>query len=466
MYKKITFLLIILSFLMTSGFGCKTTDPKALEGMKPVTLTYWRVWDDSDAFDEIIAKYKTIHPNIKIEYKKLRYDEFEKELTDALAEDRGPDMFSIQNTWVEAYENKISPMPSSITLSYPVVKGTIQKEIVPELRTTKSITLNEIKNNFIDTVYKDVVLKVEEPTSRIKSEKIFGLPISIDTLVMYFNRDLFNNAGIPNPPKYWNKEFQQDVKKLTRQDTKGQIEQSGAALGGSDNINRYSDILSVLMMQNGANMINENNVVLFDRIPSSLEGKNYNPGLEALRFYTDFANPAKEVYAWNSNLNNSLDMFIQGKLAMMFGYAYMLPQIKTQAPKLNFSISSLPQIEGNTKTVNFANYWVETVSKKSKYQNESWDFIQFITKADQAKLYINKTKKPTALRSLINYQLEDNDMKIFAEQILTANSWYHGKNALAAEKIIGEMIDLVTKGQDKIENIITVTARKVQQTIK
>jgi len=460
MKNKLFIMFLIFSFLLTSGFGCKLADKETKEAMEPITLEYWRVWDGPDAFSEIIANYKQLHPFITINYRKLRYSEYEKELLEALAEDRGPDILSIHNTWIKKYENKLTPVPAAITMAYPVTKGSIKKEVVNELRTAKSLTLRELQNNFVDTVYDDVVLK-----NKSGQDAIYALPLSVDTLVMYYNRDLLNNAGIAQPPAFWNKEFQQMVKKLTKQDTRGEIIQSGVALGGSDNIERASDILAVLMMQNGAQMVDDNNNIVFDQIPVALKGQNYNPGLDALRFYTDFSNPAKEVYSWNSDLDNSLEMFIAGKLALMFGYAYHLPTIKARAPKLNFGIDKLPQIEDNYNGINFANYWVEAVSNKSKNVNEAWDFIQFATKAEQAKLYLTKTKKPTALRSLINEQLEDDDINIFAGQILTADSWYRGDDSNAAELIINDMIDSVVTGQDEIEEIINLAARRVQQTI-
>ena len=150
---------------------------------------------------------------------------------------------------------------------------------------------------------------------------------------------------------------------------------------------------------------------------------------------------------------------------MMFVYSYHLAQIRAQAPKLNLGIAKLPQIEGNPQNINFANYWVETVSNKSKYTSEAWDFVQFATRAEQAKLYLNTAKRPTALRELINKQVDDMAIGVFAEQVLTAQSWYQGADANAMEKIIGEMIDSVVAGQDKIENIINLGARRVQQTI-
>src|SRR3989339_884689 len=434
MKTKIITLSLLFIFLLTSGFGCKLVDQKTQEAMKPITLNYWRVWDGPDAFEEIFSAYKALHPFITINYRKLRYDEYENELLNALAEDRGPDIFSIHNTWLKKYKSKITPLPPTTTLAYPITQGTIKKEVIPQLRTTKSLNAKDIKNNFVNIVYRDVAGLIFNEATKKYEEKIYGLPLFVDTLAMYYNKDLFNNAGLAQSPAYWNNEFQQAVKKTTKQDTKGEIIQSGAGLGGSNNIERYSDILSVLMMQNGSVMADDDSrQVLFNQIPPSFKDQSYNPGLEALRFYTDFANPAKEVYSWNKNLDDSLNLFAQGKLAIMFGYSYHLATIRAQAPKLNFAITKLPQIEGNTP-VNFANYWVETVSSKSKYLNEAWDFIQFATKAEQAKTYLDKAKRPTALRALINEQIDDDDMGVFAEQVLTAKSWYHGADSAAAEK--------------------------------
>jgi multiple sugar transport system substrate-binding protein len=464
MTRKIFLLLFIFIFLITSGFGCKMVDKEVQEAMKPITLEYWRVWDGPDAFEEIITAYNQLHPFIKINYKKLRYSEYERELLEAMAEDRGPDILSIHNTWVKKYQNMLAPMPDTITMAYPIVKGTIKKEVIPELRTKKSLSLGELENNFVDVVYGDVVYP-EIVEKEVVGERIYALPLSVDTLAMYYNKDLLNNSGIPETPGYWNTAFQQTVKKLTKQDTKGNIIQSGVALGGSTNIERYSDILSVLMMQNGTVML-EDGRVLFHSIPSYLKNDNIFPGLEALRFYTDFANPAKEVYSWNSEMENSLNLFIQGKLALFFGYAYHLPEIKTGAPKLNFGVAKLPQIEGSSQQINFANYWVEGVSKKSEHITEAWDFVQFMASSEQVKKYLDKVKKPTALRALVNDQAADDDIKVFVEQVLTAKSWYKGDDANAAEIIIGEMIDSMVRGDDKPDNIIKLGAGRVQQTLE
>jgi multiple sugar transport system substrate-binding protein len=459
MKHKIFALFLIFTFLLTAGAGCSNgSSSSSGSAVKPITLTYWRTYDDEDAFDAIITNYQKLHPNVTIQYKKFRYDEYEKDLINALAEDRGPDIFSIPDTWVSEYQNKITPLPAQLAIATPVVKGTIKKSVVNELVTSPSLTLKDLKNNFVDIVYNDAVL------NKNGVNQIYGLPLYVDTMAMYYNTDLFNNAGISQAPQYWNDDFQKDVKKLTKQDGHGNIVQSGVAMGGSANVQRPEDILSLLMMQNGAVMM-QNGSVSFQNIPAGSQ-QSYNPGLEALRFYTDFSNPAKDVYCWNSNMTDSLTMFEQGNLGIMFDYAYDLPTIKAAAPKLNFSVAAMPQIQGNSNQVNYANYWLETVSAKSKNVDVAWDFIQFETSQKQVQNYLKVAQKPTALRSLIDSQVNDMNIGVFASQVLTAQSWYKGNNPLAAENAMQEMIDATVKDEKDISTIINQGADKVQQTIQ
>ena len=178
------------------------------------------------------------------------------------------------------------------------------------------------------------------------------------------------------------------------------------------------------MMQNGTVMM-QGNSVTFDKMPANLQ-RELPPGEAALRFYIDFASPSKEVYCWNSELPSSVEQFAQGNAAFFFGYSYHVPYIKNLAPKLNFAVTKAPQIE-NSQEINYANYWAYTVSSKTKYSNEAWNFIQFITtNADNNAKYLEKTQKPAALRSLISSQLEDPTIGAFAAQSLTAQSWYQG----------------------------------------
>ena len=459
---RLASILVLLTF---TGGACRLISPEVQRAAKPITLKYWRVFDDSDTFDDIIAAYRALHPNIQIEYRKLRPEEYERELLNAFAEDRGPDIFSVHNTWTRGYQSKLLPLPAQTTVPTREIQGTIKKEAVTVLRTKPSITLRQLRNDYIDAVYADVVIPTpDEKKPEEVTDRVYGLPLSVDSLVLYFNRDLLNAAKIATPPRTWS-EFQQTVKRLTRLDNRGNIIQAGAALGSGRNVERAFDILSLLMMQNGAKMTDESGFAAFQTLPRELAGRPAPPGEEALIFYTDFANPGKEVYTWNTLMASSFESFVNGKAAMFLGYSYHLPLIRARAPKLNLGISGAPQIEGNPE-INYANFWVEGVSRKTKNPNEAWDFVQFAASPEQVKKYLTKSRRPTALRALITSELDDEDLGVFANQTLTAQSWYRGKDAASAERAFVDMIESVVSGALPAREAIRFTAEKVNQTIR
>lgn len=454
---------LLLSTLVLTGQGCLNPGVQAPPASaKPITLNYWRVLDDGDAFGDVINAYRALHPNVTVNYRKLRLDEYEGELVNAFAEDRGPDIFTVHNDWIRAYRPKLLPAPASVKMAFREIQG-VQKNQVWVQKTLPVITPAQVKNNFVDQAGRDVVIKGQssDPKQGIV-DQLWGLPLAMDTMALYYNKDILNAAGIPTPATNW-AEFQDHVKRLTTYDEQGKLMKPAAGIGTSRNVDRSFDLLSLLMMQNGAEMADANGLPTFQKTPQNMT-RDIPPGVEALTFYTDFANPSKEVFTWDDTQPNSFDAFISGKTAYYFGYAYALPSIRARAPKLNFGVTNVPQIDPANK-VNFANYWVEAVSKKSKNADAAWDFVQFAAAADQAKLYLNKTSKPTALRSLVNTQLSDPDIGVFASQVLTAKSWYQGADSQATESAFNEMIDSTLAGALP-DRAISLAAQTVAQTIR
>jgi multiple sugar transport system substrate-binding protein len=432
--RRIGTLILFVLFLSTMGQSCTLLGPGGDEALfKPVTLEYWRVYDTPDTMEEILAAYRKIHTNVTVNYRTFRYEEYEQELLDALAEDRGPDMFSIPNAWVGRYESKILPMPRAIKI------GTVQKvkEDEPAVKSVKiqeGYTARQVQTLFVEAVYNDVVRK------DVKGDIILGLPYSVDTLALFFNRDLLNNESIDAPPTSWT-EFEEAVKKITKVDEETQrILQSGAAFGGGKSIQRVSDIISMLMIQNGAEMT-KNGTVVFDRAAAQGIQTEDSPAVNALQYYTDFASPGKEYYTWNDDEGlDSFEAFSQGKTAFFFGYSYHDQMFKTKAPRVRYGIVPVPQIGYPNPQATYANYWIETVSKKSRNPNYAWDFLKFAAQKGQVDAYLKRTKRPTALRSLIEEQKKDEDLAPFAEQLLFAKSWYQGKNPRLMERAFADMI--------------------------
>jgi multiple sugar transport system substrate-binding protein len=477
-------LVLLLSLVFLSG--CGTTTPSY-----EVRLEVWGLFDDSDVMAKAISEYQRRNPRVKdIVYKKLMVDSYENELLDALATGNGPDIFLIHDTWIPKHSDKLAPSP------------------IDNLSANQApiLTPKQVQDQFVDVVSSDFV----------SSEKIYALPLSVDSLALYYNKDLLNQAGISTPPATW-LDFDEAVKKITRIDSFGNITLSGAAMGmssdtspGTGKINRATDILTLLMLQSGTEMISpKTGQAGFADFPDAHSGNEIAPGESALAYYTKFANHLKAEYSWNSLQHNSKDSFIEGKTAMMLNYSWLIPQIQQRAPKLNFGIARVPQNKdrsGNGIDVDFANYWGFAVSK-NKAQNqdyvaeakqnkhtyatdeqriaEAWKFVRFLTMPatfsqnlpvapqnqesadfDPAASYIENQKKPAARRDVIEKQKSDILLGAFAAGNLIAKSWAQPDN-LAIEKIFDEMIDnVVLKNKnihesiEQAQNSVNVLMRK------
>ncbi len=451
---KIILLILLIGALLVSGFQCKLFPQSKIvvNKVKPITLNYWRVNDGPDNFSDIILAFRKVYSHININYRQFRLEEYEMALLEAWAEDRGPDIFSVPNAWLGKYETKILPMPQEINVGRQVLTGTIKKDYKVILETKKIPTTREFKETYVDTVFQDVY----------RQNKLWGVPLTLDTLALYYNRDLLNSAKIVDPPKTW-QEFVEDVRLTTIKDRTGDIIQSGVAMGTADNIPNSIDVLSLLMLQNETQMIAPSGIGTAME-SSSLSDSNYYPGEEALRFYTDFANPTKETYSWNKKMPDALEIFVQGKSAFFIGDSTYLDIIRTSAPKLNFDIAKMPQIEGSIREINYANYWVEVAAKKTVYPNEAWNFLLFMSDPLNVKSYLNRAKHPTAHRALIKDQLEDIDLAPFVNEVLTARSWYLGKDYRATGVFFKQMINDVLDGRKSIKEAISFCAQQVNQT--
>jgi len=399
---------------------------------KPITLEFWGTYDDYKVYGELIEAFQKENKNIAIKYTQKSFADYEKELLNALAAGTGPDIFSIHQTWLPKYEDKISPMP----------------------QTKEFITSKVFQDTFVDVVYSDFVI----------NDKIYGIPFYVDTLALYYNKDFFNSAGIPSPPADWD-EFLDDVELLTQKDQWGNIERSGVAMGTAQNINRSTDILTLFMLQTGAQMVDSSHTRATFNQTSYLEGGAFNPGRDALRFYTDFSNPTKRVYCWNREMPYSIDAFYQGKTAMMINYSYNISTIRAKSPYLNFGVAAVPQIKDRKFDVNYANYWAQTVSRGSENPGEAWTFLLYLVRQDNLQKYLEKAQRPTSRRDLVEWQRGDSDLGIFANSALSARSWYQ-VDSQAIEQIFADMIESVVLGAATLDQAINKAADQVNILMK
>lgn len=378
----------------------------------PVTLKIWKPFVDTDKMQSIISAYQSKHSNVTIEYTKKNIENYETDLINALAAGNGPDIFSINNTWVPRYVDKITFAPE------------------------KLYTVKEYRETFVDATASDLII----------DNKIYGVAMWVDSLALYYNKDLMGTAGIATPPKTW-AELAQDVRRISRQDSTGYFDRSGVAMGTNANVNRGVDIIYLLMLQAGAVPWSSDGSAPQFANSISRGGNSVNPGAEAVEFYTSFSNPASANYTWNEDSDYSTDAFANGRAAYLYGYSYTRDIIKSKAPNLNYDVAPVPQNNLINPTVNYSSYFAEVVSKQSEQAAWAWDFLKFATSKAALDGYYKQDKQPSSRRDLIELQTSDTEIGVFAHANLTGKTFYKA-DEIKFDAIIAEMIDnIVLRGQ-------------------
>lgn len=457
-FKKITSFSIIAAILVMLGIGCKGPDPAAELESKKVVLEYWTVYDDVDQLNKLIAEYTAERPYIQVNLKQIPPGEFYSRLVEALAEDRGPDIISVQNRALGSMISKLAPMPGAVDDTLVTQEGGLVgpgQKIQPLTRILP--TPREIESEYIRAIYRDVVI----------NGQVYGLPLSVDTMAIFYNKDLLDRSGVAQVPTNWN-EFRTAVRKITKYDAKSAVIQSGTALGTGNNISGVDDLLYIFFAQSGTNFVTDSGRPLFQNAGSYEEAPGSANYL--LNFYTGFANKTTEEYSWDEAKPPAIDAFTAGSVGFFFGYSYHLPVIKAKAPQLNFGIIPLFQLDPE-RPVDVVTYWVQAVTLKSKHQGEAWGLIDFLTHSSATKSYLDATGRPTALRAYIDEQKKKSELAPFVNNVLTAKSWYRGQNYDGALQAIQTMVhewlqpvpENVRQGEWK-QTILERAAAKIEQT--
>ncbi|MDD4412917.1 MAG: extracellular solute-binding protein [Patescibacteria group bacterium] len=413
------FLAIIVIFILLVILGVipglKKNSPGG-SSTATVELEFWGI-DKESVFSPLIEAYQASNSGVTINYVQVDPDEYEEKLIDALASRRGPDVLMIKHNWLPKHFEKLYPIPAA------------------------SLSVKELKEAFVDVVADDMVYQ----------QKIWGLPLWIDTLALYYNKDIFNSAGVAVPPTTW-QEFQSISRSLTEKNVNGEIQRAGAAIGTSSNINNSADILSLLMLQTGSTITNGNGSAVF----------NDTLGKQAANFYTSFANPASLYYCWNGSLPESITAFAQGKVAMLLGYNSDKALIEAKNPYLNYGVVAMPQSVKNPEVVkNYADYWALTVSANSQNTIPAWNFIFYLVNSQQAKQYLASAGKAPALRVLISGMQKDEGVGVFAKQALSAKTWLQN-NPENNSAVLKTMIESIVRGYLTLDNAINQAASQIK----
>lgn len=395
-------------------------------GSGPANLTVWSTFETSENMEPFIASYQEKYPNVQITYAEKNVDTYEEDLLNALASGSGPDIFAIHNDWLPKYADKLKEAPS------------------------KTLTIREYKDTFVDAAYNDFVLE----------GKVYAVPLSVDSLALYYNKDILGSFGIATPAKTWD-ELSEHARKITRSNSSGFFNRSGVAIGTVSNVSRAVDIIYLLILQNGTVPYTEDfSQSNLDSAVQDKSGNSIYPAAQALSFYTSFSNSNSENYNWNSRSNYSIDAFANSEAAYLYGYSYTRDAILQKSPNLNFDVTAAPQPNLDQSVVNFANYSGMAVSKQTKSSAVAWDFVKHMTNKDSLKSYYERHKVPSSRKDLISEQIEDPEIGVFAYANLTAKSFFK-KDQKKVDAIIAAMVDSIVLRGNSIDNALSSAAQQI-----
>lgn len=170
----------------------------------------------------------------------------------------------------------------------------------------------------------------------------YGIPFLIDPLVLFSNRPILSSNGIARPPASW-EALAGLVPKVATLTPSRQVTRGLIALGTYGNVHNARGILSSLFLQQNVpiSFYSENGVLMANLGLASPGG--IPPGPAVLSFYTQFADPSKVSYTWNSSLPNSQQAFLSGDLGLYLGYASEARFLRAANPNLDFEVSTVPQ---------------------------------------------------------------------------------------------------------------------------
>lgn len=351
----------------------------------------------------------------RVEYVEKRAAAFDQEFVEALAEGNGPDLILLPHDLILRHQKKILPIPY---VTFP---------------------LREFKDTF-----------VEGAEIYLSPAGIMALPLSVDPLVMYWNRDRFADDAIALPPRTWN-EVLTLTQTLTKTDRSLNILKSGVALGEVRNIENAKEILSALFFQTG------------NPIVSRAEGENLivtlseRGGEEVLTFYTEFANPVKPIYSWNRSLPAASRVFSSGDLAIFFGFASELSTLRERNPNLNFDVARFPQSHGARNKVTFARFLGIAVVRGGVDPSGATGVALQLTSAQGIESWSAATGLPPVRRLLLLPRPDDQVASLFYEEALRSRAWLD-LDPRATTLVFSSMVESVTAGRLRVGEALRAAA--------
>ncbi|MFT0545205.1 ABC transporter substrate-binding protein [Allopusillimonas ginsengisoli] len=202
--------------------------------------------------------------------------------------------------------------------------------------------------------------------------KTWGIPFQRSTIVMYYNKDLFKEAGLnpETPPSTWD-ELVAQAKKLTKTDSAGQTQQWGLEIPSGGSFAYW--LFQALTTPNDAMLMNaEGNQVSLDK-PAVIE---------ALQFWHDLAYKHKVMPTGTIDWGTTPKDFLVGKTAMMWTTTGNLTNVRKNA-KFDFGVAPMPKAKRGGSPTGGGNFYLFE-SATPEQRDAAYQFVKWMTTPENA----------------------------------------------------------------------------------
>lgn len=358
------------------------------------------------------AFYATLKPLLETQpsYAAISYTEkdpstFDSEVLNALAEDRGPDLLLLPHEALVSYRSKIQPIPFE---NFPA---------------------RDFKNLYIDGA-----------EIWAMSDGVYGYPLAIDPLVMYWNRDILSSKNVLNAPKTWEAIVNDIVPTFVERDFNRNITLSPVAFGEYRNVTNAAEIISMLTIQGGSSLVSEGSEGRYIMGLNQTPDKSRAPLEAAATFYTNFASPSNPLYSWNRARPIDRDAFLSEDLILYFGKGSEARGIAAQNPNLNFDIAEVPQGAAATVRRTYGTFYGLSLLKSSDNKSGAYLAMQLIGGADFSKAMADYLDMAPVYRSSLSAGSADTYGRIIYTTAVVARGWL-SPAPTKVDAILAEMVE-------------------------
>lgn len=293
-----------------------------------VTLSFWKFAATVD--DPIIAKYvdlwNTLNPNIKVEFVTMPWGDYTGlALPAAFAAGKGPDIFWLSPGDILRYVNEGMLLPFDGYVSESELA-----DLVPAARQRTTV-----------------------------EGVLYGLPVEIEPVAIYYNVDLFQKYGI-QIPKDWN-ELLQVAKKLTTPEHYGLIIETSPS---------YYQLFTwyPFLWSAGADVVSPD----WKQATMDSEG-----AIAALKLWGDLIKEGVSPSTTPTPTNDIFSNFASGLGAMQVCGMWAIAALAAQPPDFKVGVFPIPPLQADMPRFSVFGGWNFVVNKQTRYPREAVQFCRW-----------------------------------------------------------------------------------------